>query len=378
MSTSIKVVHIITGLEIGGAETMLMKLLYSESGIKHSSVVVSLTGIGTLGQKLQAEGFTVHALNMRHPSKLPFNFWQLVQILRKYQPEIIQTWLYHADFFGGIVGFMAGYRRIVWNIRSTAPTLSRFRNYLIMKTCALLSHFIPQKIICVAEASKEAYSNSGFNKKKMVVIPNGFDFIKFDTIKNNRLRIRDEFAIQDTDVVIGCVGRYHRDKGQDVFIEAASLVNKAIHQKVWFMLVGRNCDADNVALMSLIASKKLGASFILSGQRQDIPDCLAAMDIFCMPSRTEGFPNGLGEAMAMELPCVATNVGDTHVLLGDEGVLVAPEDPNALALALIEIINLQTELRVALGKRASNRVRTHFSIERARQSFYSVYKELLG
>jgi glycosyltransferase involved in cell wall biosynthesis len=116
-------------------------------------------------------------------------------------------------------------------------------------------------------------------------------------------------------VVVGCLGRFHHVKGQDNFVKAAAIVAHS-HANVRFLMVGTDCDEHNASLMGWIHEHNLQDYFVLLGERDDVPICLTAMDIFCMPSRTEGFPNGLGEAMAMGLPAVTTEVGDTAILAG--------------------------------------------------------------
>ena len=135
---------------------------------------------------------------------------------------------------------------------------------------------------------------------------------------------------------------------------------------------------ENTQLMSWLNDYGLKDHFVLFGERNDVPVCLAAMDVFCMPSRNEGFPNGLGEAMAMGLPCVATNVGDSAVLVGDTSILVAPQDEEALANGILEMIALPEEKRCQLGQRAQKRVMSEFSIEKARQRFEAVYQQILS
>jgi glycosyltransferase involved in cell wall biosynthesis len=176
--------------------------------------------------------------------------------------------------------------------------------------------------------------------------------------------------------VIGCVGRFHTAKGQDNFVKAAAIVVQH-YPRAKFLLVGADCDVNNAQLMTWLSKEGLQAHFVLLGERDDVPVCLSAMDIYCMPSRTEGFPNGLGEAMAMGLPCVATNVGDTAVLVGDTAVLVPPQNEQALAEGLLTLLALSKKQREYKGQYAKERVFSEFSIEKARARFDSVYQEII-
>lgn len=372
----VKVVHIITSLNIGGAEQMLKRLLLSDSSAGKSTVVVSLTDLGRIGLMLQDLGFTVHALNMRSPISCPIVLLRLIRLLRQNSPDIVQTWMYHSDLLGGLAARLAGCKKVIWGIRRTGFHGVGNLTYWIMKFCALLSFFVPTRIVCVAEAAHDAHVKYGYCDSKMLVIPNGFDFSHFDPDGVNPHLVRDEFSLDATVQIIGCVGRFHADKGQDTFVRAAALlVRKPVN--VRFMLVGSGCDYLNDQLNELIRSLDLESHFLLLGERSDIPECLAAMDLFCMPSRTEGFPNGLGEAMAMALPCVATNVGDTAVLTGDTAKLVTHENPAALAGALNEVLALSSKQRQEMGQRAADRVRSEFSIDKARERFNTLYEEVM-
>lgn len=339
-------------------------------------MIVSLTKLGPIGLDLQRRGFTVHALNMEGSLSFPLAVFALVRLIRQYNPDVIQTWMYHADLLGGFAARLAGFSNIVWGVRRTHAPKERSVSFLVMKLCAFLSYSVPKKIVCVAEAARLAHISYGYCARKLMVIPNGFAFELFDPVKVDRVSARKLLNMDLDTTIIGCVGRFHPDKGQDVFVQAATKV-AAQYPEVRFVLVGRGCEVANQDLAGQIRALNLQDHFVLMGERDDVPECLAAMDVFCMPSRTEGFPNGLGEAMAMGLPCVATQVGDTEVLTADTVRLVQPENPEALAAALLEVLDLTNEQRQALGRCAAERVRNEFTIDKARERFYAIYKEVL-
>ena len=129
-----------------------------------------------------------------------------------------------------------------------------------MKICALLSRWIPKKIICVAEAAKQAHIIAGYDATRMAVIPNGFDFSKFTATQEQRIALRSACHFLENELVIGCVGRFHVDKGQDNFIKAAAIVAQH-YPMVKFLLVGRDCDANNVQLMNWLNDDGLQERF---------------------------------------------------------------------------------------------------------------------
>lgn len=373
-----RIIHIIVGLKPHGAEIMLKRLIENRPGDIPNTVVVSLTSLDVIGRALRERGVKVYALNMSSAWSAPWALWHLIRLIRREQPDIVQTWMYHADLLGGLAARLAGRRNIVWGVRRTALSFNDMaQTALVMKICAVLSHWVPRRIICVAEAARTAHIEAGYCARSMVVIPNGFDFSLLSATLEQRLSLRRASNFNDGDVVIGTVGRFHPDKGQLNFVKAASIVSQQ-RANVKFLMVGRGCDKDNTSLLDWLTHYGLLDRFVLLGERKDVPVCLAAMDIFCMPSRTEGFPNGLGEAMAMGLPCVATRVGDTHLLAGDTVDLVPPDDEYALAQGLMRILALSTGQREEIIDRARVRVRSEFSIETARERFDAIYRQLLS
>lgn len=374
----LKIIHIITSLKVGGAEIMLKRLLEFDPMAISNTEVVSLTALGVIGESLRAQGVKVHALNLS-PSifNIPIGIGKLVTIIRGYQPEIIQTWMYHADLMGGLSAYLAGYKNIAWGIHHTSLSFGdSLKTRIVMKVCAVLSRWIPKKIICVANAARQTHIAAGYEASRMMVIPNGFDFSVLTSTERKRAAIRQTCYFSESDIVIGCVGRFHSVKGHDNLIKAAKTVTKQ-YSTVRFLLVGRDCDYNNAKLMHSIYDNGVQECFVLLGERNDVPDCLASMDIYCMPSRTEGFPLGLGEAMAMGLPCVATNVGDTTVLVGETAILVPPQNSQALAHGLLELIAMSEKQREKIGERAKERVMREFTIEKTHTLFKEVYKEML-
>lgn len=378
-SANMKICHVMINLASrGGAERMLVRLLLADPETTDKKMLLVLCHAGVWGEDLKAAGVTVHELGLNSISNMPSAFYQLIKLMKSFQPDIVQTWMYHADFLGSLAARIAGYKNIVWGLHRTSLSLSdsKITTLFVMKLCALMSHWIPKKIIHVAEAGKLAHIAAGYNAERIVVIPNGFDFSALTATDEQRKTFRNNCKFVDDDLVIGCLARFHEAKGQDNFINAAAIVVKT-HPKVKFLIAGTDCDASNIELNTWINEHNLQESFVLLGERHDVPACLSAMDIFCMPSRTEAFPISLGEAMAMGLPCVATNVGDTAVLAGGTVVLVPAQDAQALARGLIEVISLSEKQRNQMGQRAKERVVAEFSIEKTCQHYNEIYREIV-
>ncbi len=373
-----RICHVIITLSIlGGAQRMLVRLLLANHKPNANRMVLVLRYAGAWGDELRSAGVDVRELGMESFRDIPRVFLLLINYIKAFNPDIVQTWMYHADLLGGLAARITGCKNVIWGIRRTSLSWSDTKStLLIMKMCAFLSRWIPKKIVSVAEAGRLAHVQAGYDAGRMIVIANGFDFTNLTATIEQRNTFRSVCRILEDELVIGCLGRFNHAKGQDIFVKAARLlVNSAVNVK--FLLIGKGCDVSNPQLTTWIADNGLQAVFILLGERYDVPICLAAMDIFCMPSRTEGFPNGLGEAMAMGLPCVATDVGDTQTLVGDTALLVPSQDENALAKGLLTLLNLTPDQREQMGQRAKLRVMTDFTLEKACDRYNAIYRELI-
>jgi glycosyltransferase involved in cell wall biosynthesis len=374
----IKILHIIVGLEVGGAEMMLKRLIESHHGApdyQHS--VISLTSLGKIGVLLQNLGIDVYCLNMQSSLGVPGVLWQLTKLIRELRPDIVQTWMYHADLLGGLAARFAGTKRIIWGIRTTEIKSGGSRATLIIrKVCAWLSYCVPHTIVCAAEASRLAHITAGYDRSRMLVVANGVDTDHLVATPDQRISIRTECGFGPGIVVIGCVGRFHPVKDHQNFIQAAGIVAKK-NENAYFLLIGRGLNSENTQLTEWIRLTEYPDRFVLLGERTDIPSLLAAMDIFCLHSRTEGFPNVVGEAMAMSKPCVATDVGDAAMLIADTGIVVPKENFVALAQGLMQMIELQPAVRNNLGKKAQARIYDEFTMKCARERFEKIYKNVL-
>lgn len=370
-----RVVHLIVGLRRGGAERALNRLVHAQRGSsEYEHIVISLTDLGCYGEPLRESGVDVYALGMNGVFGLPVAMIRLVKLLRFLKPDILQTWMYHADLIGGIAASFVGKVPVLWGIRSfELKRSSKLPTRIVQKICALMSNKLPTLILCVAEASKRNHVALGYNEGKIRVIPNGFESSPPDISVLDVRSFRSLRGVGPDDIVIGCVGRFHPAKDHRNFVMAAALLVQT-HPFVRFMMVGLGLDWDNEELVCWIDSYGIRNSFILLGERSDVSLCMSAMDIFCSSSRTEAFPQVVGEAMLIGRPCVVTDVGDSAFVVGDTGVVVERENARALAEGLVHVLQMSPSDRVARGLLARDRICREFSLNRTIQLTLNAYE----
>lgn len=369
------ILHVITGLETGGAEMALYRLIRASRGSQYGHTVIALTPGGGLYPRFVAAGIRVVELDMRR-SPLS-SLLRLFRLVRAVRPDVVQTWLYHADLLGGLAARLAGNRGIIWGVRTTDVDGGCARTTtLVRKLCAWLSRSVPRRIVCVAEAARRSHALIGYDAARMVVVGNGFDLAALAAGRSRRDCLRAQHAIQPEHIVVGTLGRFNLDKDHASFVKAAGLL-AAQDPRLRFLMVGQDLDSGNLELMRWIRDTGHPERFVLLGERSDAAVCLSAMDIFCLSSRTEAFPNVVGEAMALGLPCVATDVGDVAMLMADTGVLVPKGDPPALARGVMRLVGLGAGYRDQLGWRARERIRTGFTVDCMRARFERLYEEVM-
>lgn len=370
------VVHVIIGLNVGGAELMLKRLIESTKQEDVIHKVVSLTSLGVIGSSLKDNGITVISLGLNSVLGLPLVFFRLRKLLNDFRPDIVHTWMYHADLIGGVAAYSLGIKNIIWGVRSTDITKGGSKVTLVIrKLCAFLSSVIPKRILFAAKGSRDVHLGVGYDPLLMQVIPNGYDLSCYTGNKSAGKVLRQSLGIYDNELVFISIGRYSPVKDHATFIRSACLLLEQ-HNNIKFMMLGRDITIENDVLMSIINAKGFSDKFMMLGERPDVPVCLAASDIFCLHSVTEGFPNVLAEAMASSLVCVATDVGDAAMLLNTPSMVVTPSCPKQLAEVMSKALNKTYSERERIGHINCNRIYESFSMQVVSGQYLKLYQEL--
>ena len=363
---TVKVLHIISGLETGGAEMALYRLLKYMSRSKVQSAVVCLGKSGFIGQQILAINIPLLCLDVGINGR---NYIgrsvEFIKFVRMSRPNIIQGWMYHGNVAASFASFMCFPRaQVFWNVRQTLQSLSN--ESTSTRYAITLSKYIsrrPKRIIYNSQDGQVQHERLGFSSRQSCVIPNGVDLDELFPDSNARRQIRNELGVNQDVVVIGHIGRYHPKKNHVGLLKAIKLVADK-HDDVRFVLVGRGVVDDDPELKQIIQNNSLTERCLLLGERQDVVSILRGLDILVVSSAWgEGFPNVLSEAMATSLCCVSTDVGESSTILGSTGTIVRPNDSVELAKGICDTIALSADEKIKRGQRARARIMENYSIK---------------
>lgn len=375
----VRVLHLATGLETGGAELMLFQLLANMDRERFHSEVVSLREVGPVGARIRELAVPVHSLGMRPGRLSAAGMAALVRRVREFRPHVIQTWMYHADLVGGVLGKVAGGVPVAWGLHTTSldPQKTKRGTRWTIRACSTLSHRLPRRIVCCAESTRNVHIDLGYAADKMTVIHNGFDVDAFRPEPARRDWLRRELNLAPSTPVIGLLARFHPQKDHQNFIRAAACL-RAARPEVHYVLCGEGVTWENAELAGWIHRARVQDRVHLLGRREDVPAIMAGLDLLTSSSAYgEAFPLVIGEAMACGIPCVATDVGDSAAMIGDTGQVVPVADPQALARAWAEVLALDAGSRSVLGQQARSRVLDRYAIGSVASQYADLYTDLL-
>jgi len=368
------ILHIITSLDDGGAEALLYRYCVKDKA--HTHIVVSMMDGGKYGSRLLLAGVSVECLGMKRGRISLAGIWTLFLLLKNYRPDVVQTWMYHADLVGGITARIAGVKKVYWGIFNSTleQGKSRFTTRVIARINAFLSFIIPSGIICCAEKTRGIHKELGYASNKLLVVPSGYDLQHFKPDAVARERLRDEWALDGGALIFGMVGRFDPNKDHYNLLHALSIFKQS---GAFFhcVLVGMGLDAGNEVLVSWVKALDLGDEVLLLGQRDDIPAVMSAMDVHVLSSCAEAFPNVLAEAMACGTPCITTDVGDAAYIVGETGWVVPHSDSAGLAHAMRDALVMSEDENAWCARCIASRERIvdNFSIGKMLDAYQSVW-----
>jgi len=363
----LKVLQLIEGLNLGGAETKLMELVAHMDRDRFETVACSL-GMGDRIRE-EFEKLNVEFITMPRQRRIDLGLiFKVAKLIRDRQIDVVMTTLFYADVLGALAGKFSKPKAVFsWETISAPEWLLAHRLLayrFAMRYC--------DRVISVSHATaKWLVEKRGVPAKKVVVIPYGVNLNLYSAGENPGLR--KKLGIQPEARVVGVVARLHPQKGHRYLIEAAQSI-VARHPKAKFVIVG---DGElRPVLEKMVRERGLADSFMFLGFRKDVKDLMRMFDVFCLPSLYEGLPNVVLEAMATAKPVVATAVdGTPEVMVNHEtGYLVPPAEPQALAEKISSLVEDPGRAR-EFGKKGEQRVKAEFSLEKQVEGFQNLYEQ---
>jgi glycosyltransferase involved in cell wall biosynthesis len=362
---ALRVLHVITGLEIGGAESMLSALATAsrEQDLEHC--IVSLKSAGFHAGVLRAAGIRVDELALTPQRPDPRALWRLAGLIGSIQPDLVQGWLYHGDLAAMLGLALSGRRRstrLAWSLRGSKLEMASYGRglRLVLAACASLSSR-PDIIIANSSAGLAAHLALGYKPRRTAVIYNGINLERFAPDPARRVEVRRALCIGENTPVIAHVARLDPMKDHQTLLDALALLPDV------------HCLAIGAGTKSLPDRPSLHRLGCLA----DVSLLLPAADFVVSSSAYgEGFSNALAEGMASGLPAVATDVGDARELVGDTGLIVPPRAADLLAAGIKSLISETVAVRRDRQERSRRRIAENFSLARAVVGFCTTYRKL--
>ncbi|MBL7071872.1 MAG: glycosyltransferase [Candidatus Omnitrophica bacterium] len=364
----VKIAHIITDLDIGGAEMMLLRMLRNFKDSKYEHIVISLhPEKNSLKDEIEQEALKVYPLDMSIIN-FPVSFMRLVGILKREKPLIVHNYLFHADILGRIAAKLARVPKVISSIRNENIG-GRARELLLGMT-----DFSVDRVTAVSRSVADSHLKKGTTKKRKIdVIYNGMELENYTG--EGRSAARKSLDITENAFVIATVANLEPKKGHIFLLKALGELKR---KGCGFKLLLAGSGKEEKRLKNEAMNMGLKDAVLFLGRSENISGLLAASDLFVLPSLWEGLPNALLEAMAAGLPVVATRVGGVPeaVVDGETGLLVEPGDVSKLAEALRKMMD-DDELRKGMAGRAKAHAAKNFDIKNTVLKLDKLYNELL-
>jgi len=377
MAQPIRILHLITGLNTGGAELALARLVESMDRHEFDNRVVSLIKPGAVGNRIENSNIWLDSLGMPAGRVTINGFSKLMRLIRQFEPNILQTWLYHADLIGLVAGKILRIPKIAWNIRGSDSNFmnSQRISKIIARTCAIFSSW-PDAVFVNSEAGIITHEEMGYHPKNWKLIQNGIDTTIFAPDKASGVKVREGLNIPSENNVVGLVARLDPQKGHNFFLRAAKIVLEEKHNTS-FVCVGIGASKYTEEIKQQTKDYGLQNSVFWAGVRNDMPSVYNSFSCSVSASAFgEGFPNVIAEAMSCGIPCIVTRTGDSPRVLGDTGLIVPTQDYIALAEGILKILSLPSKLHSDLGIRARQRVIDNFSLGKMVEQYSESYRHL--
>lgn len=363
-----------SGLGIGGAERMLLRLAKHFETNKCQIFIINLTSEKTLEEQFTKMGVIVIPISISNPLEFLIKFFSLLRFFKEINLTAIIGWMYLGCVVASLFKiFLHGNYKLYWSIRQSLSfwQSEKLTTRIVIHLARLLSS-CPEKIIYNSNLAKYQHGEFGFSKKNACFIANGFDVLSKEKLTANRATYRKEFGFKKGDIVLGIVGRFHPVKGHELFVK--------MFQKAWpdtfpdnlkFILIGEGVPENLRAQLPTFLLKQ--RRILMIGRRNDAAKIMAAFEALLVTSHAEAFPNVVGEAMAASIPVISTDVGDVRLILPSDRGLFTVGNLDDLTAQIEGFCALSKDERLTWGKQNREMVRLHYNIKDVVLSYAKIF-----
>lgn len=375
---NIRIVHIITTLERGGAQRILSEVIKNNnSNLKYQHTVISLTSEKGFSKEIENNVEKIYYLNGKNISSFPALIFQAFLIIKSLKPNIIQSWLYHADFTASLLGLFLKNIPIIWTVHHASYSLKyeSFHSKLIVYLLSKLSNYLPRKIIYCSKFSLDIHKKLGYSKSKSKIVMNGIDMIKFKPNKELGESFRESLKINKKVFLIGFIGRYDPNKGINCFLKTIEEIKNTKNKNIKYLMCGHSMNKNNKELVSKIKKLNLIQDVILLGEKSNMESIYNSIDLLICTSLTESFGLVAVEALACGKDVISSNLPALRGIIKEENLI---EPNNYLMFAKKSINLMKTQVNQKLSEeRNRSSVLKKYNIDYTVRGYYEIYKNIL-
>ena len=373
-----RVMHVITGTALGGAEMMLLRYLRAMGDARAGHVVVSMMPPGALAAEIAALGVPVRTMGVAGAAGLPAGVMRLVRLIRAHDPQVLHCWMYHGCLAGTLAVLAArrGDIGLLWGMHHSLADPRREKRMTRAVFAALRRLAGRADVITYcSRVARDQHRRQGLSDARDRLIPNAIDCDEFRPDPQARARLSALAGIPPGRLIVGSVGRNHPMKDHAAFARCIAALVRMGHDVHGVVIGGgqpggpaeRQAAADGIA-------DRLSAI----GPRQDIPALVPGFDLYLLSSAWgESMPLAVAEALASGVPAVVTDVGDSQWLVGEAGAVCPPCDSAAMAQAASRILSLPAARRAGLGSCGRERMIALMSMPHYVELHETAYRDAL-
>ena len=373
---TLRILHVIGGLELGGAETLLYRVATRPSP-EFEHEVICLGPRDWYSERLEEKGVRVSHLGMTSPLSSLRAARGLARLIRQRQPDVIQSWMYFANILSSL--FSRG-APVVWGIHGSTLEYLGAPSHFFARAGGAGSRWLSDFVVNCSERSAQIHAKLGYDRVPNEVIPNGYDPEEFRPNEESRAATRRALGMQQDEFVAGSISRWHPQKDIPNLLRGLEL---AAEQGVQMrcLLIGRGLDPDNEDLVQAI--RRSGCEGIVEplGSRNDVAQLARALDLHLLSSSGgEAFPNVVAETMLSGTPNLVTDIGDSGLMVGESGWVVPAENPERIAGGIRDAHREWSQRNERWQQRrveARSRIVERFTFDRMVRAYEEVWKRVI-